>query len=374
MAFHAFHSSSFPPRVPRAAKLIFRGLWIAERDCGVKDKRGVDVSKASRFALFIAIGSLCGFHLVAQQDKSPHKAQLVTAEEGIQLEVLDWGGSGSPMVFLGGSDAHVFDDFAPKFTESHHVYGISQQGFGKSSAPEPTTKNYTSDHLADGVLAVISRLNINRPVLVGHSQAGEILSSIGSRDPQRVTGLIYLDGGYAYAFYSPTIGDIAIDAVDEQHKLDLFLAKGFQNPQQIDELKTGAARLRRDLERIERTISLQPPRPSDSPPIPPIGLALSRGHQKYTHIDVPVLAIYADPHSFGPLYRNDPDKLAALVADDKATVSAQVDAFQAGVPSAQVIRIPNADHFIFRSNEAEVIRDMNAFIAKLPGQHAADDK
>ena len=89
---------------------------------------------------------------------------------------------------------------------------------------------------------------------------------------------------------------------------------------------------------------------------------------------MPVLAIYADPHSFGPLYRNDPDKLAALVADDKATVSAQADAFQAGVPSAQVIRIPNADHFIFRSNEAEVIRDMNAFIAKLPGQHAADDK
>lgn len=97
------------------------------------------------------------------------------------------------------------------FTENHHVYGISQQGFGKSSAPEPTATNYTSDHLADGVLAVLSRLNINRPVLVGHSQAGEILSSIGSRDPQRVAGLIYLDGGYAYAFYSPTIGDIAID-------------------------------------------------------------------------------------------------------------------------------------------------------------------
>lgn len=330
--------------------------------------------KASRFALFLAICSLCRFHLVAQQDTSPHKAQLVTAEEGVQLEVLDWGGSGSPMVFLGGSDAHVFDDFAPKFTQSHHVYGISQQGFGKSSAPEPIATNYTSDHLADDVLAVLNRLNIDRPILVGHSQAGELLSSIGSRDPQLVAGLIYLDGGYAYAFYSPKIGEIAIDAVDEQRQLDLFLAKGFQDPQQIDGLKTGAARLQLDLERIERTVSLQPPRPSGAPAIPPIGLALSRGHQKYTHIDAPVLAIYADPHSFGPFYRNDPDKLAALVADDKATVSAQADAFQAGVPSAQVIRIPNADHFIFRSNEAEVIRDMNAFIAKLPGQQGAEDK
>jgi len=329
------------------------------------DEQEVTVPKASIFTSFVAATFLLGHGLSAQQDVSPHKVQIVTVEEGVHLEVLDWGGSGSPLVFLGGTDAHVFDDFALKFTQSHHVYGISQQGFGKSSAPEPTATNYTSDHLADEVLAVLSQLNINRPVLVGHSQAGEELSSIGSRYPQRVAGLVYLDGGYAYAFYSPSIGDIAIDAVDEQSQLNLFLAKGFQNPQQIDALKIGAVRLQHDLERIEKTISLQPPRPSDAPAVPSIGLALGRGHQKYTHINAPVLAIYADPHSFGPIYQNDPDKLSALVEDDRANVSAQADAFQAGIPSAKVVRIPNADHFIFRSNEAEVIRDMNAFIAGL---------
>jgi non-heme chloroperoxidase len=332
------------------------------------------VPKASRLRLFLVASFLCGLNLPAQQDSSPHKVQLVTVEEGVRLEVLDWGGQGPPLVFLGGTDAHVFDDFAPKFTQGHHVYGVSQQGFGKSSAPEPTATNYTADHLADGVLAVLSQLNINRPVLVGHSLAGEELSSIGSRYPQRVAGLIYLDGGYAYAFYSTSIGDIAIDAVDEQRQLDLFLAKGFQDPQQITALKSGAARLQRDLERVEKTVSLQPPRPADAPAVPPIGLALGRGREKYTHIDVPVLAIYADPHSFGSLYRNDPDKLAALVADDRANVSAQADAFQAGIPSAQVIRIPNADHFIFRSNEAEVIHDMNAFIARLPDQKVSNGR
>jgi non-heme chloroperoxidase len=339
---------------------------------GVYSDEGIAVSKATRLTSLLAASFLCGLKLVAQQDASPHKIQLVTVEVGVHLEVLDWGGSGSPLVFLGGSDAHVFDDFAPKFTQSHHVYGISQQGFGKSSAPEPTATNYTADHLADDVLAVLNQLKINRPVLVGHSQAGEVLSSIGSRYPRRVAGLIYLDGGYAYAFYSPSIGDIAIDAVDEQRQLDQFLAKGFQNPQQIDSLKIGAARLQHDLERIEKSVSLQPPLPANAPAIPPIGLALSQGHQKYTHIDVPVLAIYADPHSFGPLYHDAPEKLAALIADDKANVSAQADAFQAGVPSAQVIRIANADHFIFRSNGSEVIRYMNAFLAKLPVQDSLD--
>ncbi len=332
------------------------------------------MTKAIRLCLFLAAQFLCGIGVLAQQDVSPHKVQLVTVEEGVQLEVLDWGGQGAPLVFLGGTDAHVFDDFAPKSTQSHHVYGISEQGFGKSSAPEPNATTYTADHLGDGVLEVLSQLRINRPVLVGHSLAGEILSSIGSRFPQRVAGLIYLDGGYAYAFYSPSIGDIAIDSVDEQRQLDLFLAKGFQSSQQIDALKTGAARLQHDLERIEKTVSLQPPRTSDAPAVPPIGLALGRGHQKYTHIDVPVLAIFADPHSFGNLYQNDPAKLAALIADDKANVSAQADVFQSGIPSAQVIRIPNTDHFIFRSNEDEVTQDMNTFIAKLPVQNILDSR
>jgi non-heme chloroperoxidase len=41
---------------------------------------------------------------------------------------------------------------------------------------------------------------------------------------------------------------------------------------------------------------------------------------------------------------------------------------EAGVPSAKVVRLPNADHYIFRSNEAEVLRAMKDFLGKLPQQ------
>jgi len=46
------------------------------------------------------------------RDPSPHKAQLVTVDENMQLEVLDWGRSGQPIVLLAGSGntAHVFAD------------------------------------------------------------------------------------------------------------------------------------------------------------------------------------------------------------------------------------------------------------------------
>jgi pimeloyl-ACP methyl ester carboxylesterase len=61
---------------------------------------------------------------------------MVSVEKGVSLEVLDWGGTGRPLVLLTGlgDTAHVFDEFAPKLTASYHVYGITRRGRGASSA------------------------------------------------------------------------------------------------------------------------------------------------------------------------------------------------------------------------------------------------
>jgi non-heme chloroperoxidase len=301
-------------------------------------------------------------------DTSSHTVQFITVENDVKLEVLDWGGTGRPLVFLAGSgdDAHVFDKFAPKFTATHHVYGITRRGFGASSKPAPDGNNYSADRLGDDVLAVIDALKLDHPVLVGHSLAGEEMSSIGSRHPEKVAGLIYLDAGYSYAYYSASLGDPIIDAFALKKQLDIFFSGNMQDFKTFEE---SAAQFDKDLQAIQKQNALmppRPPRPANAPPPPPIGLALSGGRQKYTEIHVPVLAIFADPHNFGPLYKDDPAAKAAIIANDLATTSAQADAFQAGIPSAHVVRIPNADHLIFRSNEADVTREMNTFLEKLP--------
>ena len=76
--------------------------------------------------------------------------KFITVDENVQLEVLDWGGSGRAIVLLAGSGntAHVFDDFAPKLTDCCHVYGVTRRGFGSSSRP-PT--GYDDQRLADDV-------------------------------------------------------------------------------------------------------------------------------------------------------------------------------------------------------------------------------
>lgn len=296
---------------------------------------------------------------------------FVEVARNVHLEVLDWGGQGVPLILLAGSgfDAHTFDHFAPQFAKQHRVLAITRRGFGKSSAPLPTADNYSADRLGEDISVVIAALRLARPVLIGHSLAGEEMSAITAHHPQQVRGLVYLDAAYSYAYYTPAIGDPIIDAADLNARLNSFLSTGFEQTNTLEDVQKASAQLDRDLQSLIRQRALlpaQPPRPANAPTPQPIPLALSKGRRKYTHIAVPVLAIFAIPHAFGSLCSNDPKAKAAVIENDRATTSAQADAFERGIPTARVIGIPNAEHFVFQSNEAEVTRAINAFLETLP--------
>jgi non-heme chloroperoxidase len=122
------------------------------------------------------------------KDPSSHVRRFVTVSDNVRLEVLDWGGSGRPLVLLagGGDTAHIFDEFASKLTADFHVYGITRRGFGESGFAPPASGG---DTYGDDVLAVLDALKLARPVLVGHSIGGQELSSVATRYPSRVAAL-----------------------------------------------------------------------------------------------------------------------------------------------------------------------------------------
>lgn len=309
-------------------------------------------------------------------DPSPHRTQFIKVENNVRLEVLDWGGSGRPLVLLAGlgNTAHVFDKFAPKLSAAYHVYGITRRGFGASSAPLPAGDTYSADRLGDDVLAILDALKLNRPVLVGHSIGGEELSSVGSRHPERVSGLIYLDAGYAYAYYDRSRGNLDIDLVELQKKLQkLQPGKGTQDPKALVQelLETILPGFQKDLVQRQKELDVMPPAllAQASTSMPEAAQAIQTGEQKYTNIPVPILAIYAVPHDLGPIPGGDATARAAFEASDEATTGAQAKAFQSGVPSARVVRLPHANHFVFLSNEADVLREMNAFLGSFPSQN-----
>ena len=256
---------------------------------------------------FVIFAGLLAGAVLGQEtpDASAHTVLFVTVDKDVKLEVLDWGGTGRPLIFLagGGRTALDFDRFAPQFTANNHVYGITRRGFGASSKPEPTAANYAADRLGDEVLVVINALKLHRPVLVGHSMAGEELSSIGSRYPERVAGLIYLDAGYPWAYYDPAQGDKWLDMLDVKRRLDALQSGAMYDRQFVQGLSLSLAQFEKDLPDEAKRLASMPPGPSAPPPI---SLAMLFGEQKYRKIPVPILAIFAVPHSFDEVLRDNP--------------------------------------------------------------------
>lgn len=322
------------------------------------------LSSIRQFALSAAGGS----PQAAERKPSPAIRQFITVAKNVQLEVLDWGGTGRPIVFLAGLGftAHDFDDFAPQLTSKYHVYGITRRGFGASSVMTPSIGNYTSDQLGDDVLAVIDALRLDHPVLMGHSIAGEELSSVGSRHPEKIAGLVYLDAGYGYAYFDEAHPDYTVSVNELRDKLGL-LRSGI-SPQHtlsiLEELTNN------DIPRFQTAAKHQTDRlktlPQSSGAEAPITIpeAVINGEGRYGAIHCPILAIYALPHMQGD--GGDPKERVAADEQDLKITGTQADAFAAAMPQARIVRIPHANHSVWKSNGAEVLREIEGFLASLP--------
>jgi non-heme chloroperoxidase len=304
------------------------------------------------------------------KDPSSHVKRFVTVSDNVRLEVLDWGGSGRPVVLLagGGDTAHVFDEFAGTLTADFHVYGITRRGFGDSGFAPPTSG---SDTYGDDVVAVLDALKLARPALVGHSIGGQELSSVATRFPTRVAALVYLEAGYPYAFDNgkgstmkeiqdlrgpqpppPTEADLASFMALRQYFLRV---QGFAFPE---------AELRQ-----QRPVSAdgRVGRPRNFPGYS----TLLTGMKKYFDTRVPTLVLFALPHGLGRWVDSSTDpevreQARAYTAALTPLTARQAQSIEDGVRAARVVKLPGAHHYIYLSNQADVIREMRSFLSRVP--------
>jgi non-heme chloroperoxidase len=133
---------------------------------------------------------------VNAQSQTTYPVKYINGSSNNRLEVLDWGGKGKALLFLSGlgNTAHVFADFAPRFRDIFHVYGLTRRGFGSSSQEA----SYDRKTLAADILAVIDSLHIDKVILIGHSIAGDEITKFASSYPDRVNKVVYLDAAYDY--------------------------------------------------------------------------------------------------------------------------------------------------------------------------------
>jgi pimeloyl-ACP methyl ester carboxylesterase len=125
-------------------------------------------------------------------DTTPHKIHYVEMDDSIKLEVVDWGGKGTPLIFLAGFtlNAHTFAPLVSSFIDSHRVIGITRVGHGNS---ESRKENYSTARLTKDIISVLDYMNVDNAIFAGHSFAGGELNHLGRHFPDRVKGLIYID-------------------------------------------------------------------------------------------------------------------------------------------------------------------------------------
>jgi pimeloyl-ACP methyl ester carboxylesterase len=310
------------------------------------------------------------------QDPSVHAATLVTVEPGVQLEVLDWGGSGRPILLLAGlgDTAHMFDDFAPGLAARHRVYALTRRGFGHSSAPET---GYGIDRLAEDIISVIRMLRLKDPIIAGHSFAGEEMHILGHRYASEIGGLVYIDA--------------AFDRADRSRDYDRKLAELPASPQpQASDLRTiatyrdfairnglpvgpeAAVRDRYEVDAAGTIGEAKRPSPHVQQGITAAMTALVQAYHPEP-IEVPAMAIYAVPEKSGDLMRpwydqGDPAvraKVEEAFALARARYRRHAEWFGTLTQSvARAIELPG-QHHLFISHPAKVQDEIEAFAVTL---------
>jgi len=280
------------------------------------------------------------------RDPSPHTVRFVTVDSSVRLEVLDWGGSGRPLLLVGCYlTGHAFDTIAPKLAEHFRVFAVTRRGVGASDRPP---SGYDPIRRAADILDVMTALGIEKPILAGHSCGGWILHTIGADHPERIAGLAYLE-----AAEDPTLAMTDYPAPP----------KGLTAPKPV------RAEAPVEFPEAERRAMAEPPMD------PAIRKAMLQDHAvrpEYGRIRVPVLAIYRTTTLAQglELYAPEDEEARAVLFQLYAATRGMLEKWQAdlraGVPHARIVELPGANLYMFLSNEADIIRELRAFAAALP--------
>jgi non-heme chloroperoxidase len=316
------------------------------------------------------------FQQALWRDSAKHEATSITVDQGVQLEVLDFGGQGSPILLLAGlgATAHSYDELAPMLAQKHRVVAITRRGTGYSSRPD---FGFDTPRLAQDVLQVMDALKLERVLLVGHSIAGEELTWLGGHHPGRFDGLVYLDAAY----------DRSGNAVMKSRQSVLSRSlppeppippEATRNYQAMSALLAERGHVRLTEGELIALWNVNKPFLAGT-----LAMDVRSGQAivaaieapNYAAIKVPALAIYAIPDprkALPPWYdANDAELMATLEEIGRIgneTRRKNVEVFRRGVVNGGTLELPNATHYLIQSNPQQVLDAIETFSLQVKDQ------
>ena len=122
----------------------------------------------------------------------------VQGAAGVKLHVREYGkSSGIPILLIHGwSQNHLCwaKQFGNALKDEARIVALDLRGHGMSDGPAETDQYTDGDKWADDIAAVIDQLALDRPILVGWSYGGYIISDYVRRKGQgKIAGINFVD-------------------------------------------------------------------------------------------------------------------------------------------------------------------------------------
>jgi pimeloyl-ACP methyl ester carboxylesterase len=101
-------------------------------------------------------------------------------------------GSGPPVILIPGlaTTGEVWAPTVARYEGRHELHTLTLAGFG---GPEPLGEPFLP-RVAEAILEYVQERGLRQPVLVGHSLGGFLALDVASRAPERVGGVVAVDG------------------------------------------------------------------------------------------------------------------------------------------------------------------------------------
>ncbi|MFJ6015553.1 alpha/beta fold hydrolase [Streptomyces sp. NPDC092952] len=117
--------------------------------------------------------------------------------DGLDIFYREAGDPDAPaLVLLHGfpTSSVVYRDLLTDLADEFHLIAPDHPGFGLSSAPPADAWDYTFDHLADTVDALLEKLGVTRYALHVHDYGAPVGFRLALRHPERITGIVTQNG------------------------------------------------------------------------------------------------------------------------------------------------------------------------------------
>jgi pimeloyl-ACP methyl ester carboxylesterase len=121
--------------------------------------------------------------------------------DGVRLHYSDRG-EGTPVVLIHGNivagDDWNTSGVAERLLPNHRVIIFDRPGFGHSERPRGVM--WTAEQQSELLHKALRQLNVDRPVIVGHSWGTLVALEMAVREPANTAGLVLVSGYYFWTF------------------------------------------------------------------------------------------------------------------------------------------------------------------------------